>query len=476
MGNFETTTPSYWLPPGETEVSPKDRLGHDKPLVVFGGIPGETSIARITHDGRNRTYGVFDGTNKPHRLRVEPTCKRYFSCGGCPMMHLNDEGQQKARTWFITDALARNELSDVNVGQWHESPDGPSDFRHVIKLGIGLNEYGTIKVGAWGRNDRRVVPIPECTVAAPVLRETMKSVAHHIIDLNLMPYDPETDRGILRGVLLRASRTTGEVLVTIVAGRNPKKLQDLADRIAQGAPNISGIWVHINSDPGNAMFERDEEGIVPVRALLGKETIDEEIDGITYRVGPVDFFQTNPAMAQVLYKRTIERLELEKEVPFLDLYCGVGGFALHAARITGWALGIESGEGAVRRARESARRNSISAEFQAGSVLDLLPEAARRLNGARPVITVNPARRGLEHGVAEAILELEPRRIAYISCNPRALARDLKVFRDAGYTIGDLEAFDMFPNTAHVEVLAVLEGPKGNDDGRRGPRRRVVRR
>ncbi len=370
--------------------------------------------------------------------------------------------------------MAEAGLDDVVVGAFHPSPAGLIDYRHVIKVAAGESDTGRIRLGAWGRRNRHVIPIPDCTVAAPVLRRVMNAIAYHMIDLDLRPFNPETGDGNVRVFVLRASRTTGEVMVTIVAGRHVFKFGELAERICQQESSIAGVWLHLNDGPGNAIFGRDG-GVIGLKPLAGKDHIEEKLNGIVYRVGPGDFFQTNPAMAEVLYQRTLDRLELTPGLPFVDLYCGVGGFALPAAKITGWALGVEEVGGAVQRARDAAQRNKVVAEFMAGKVEELAPQLMARLAGTHPVITVNPARRGLEPGVVDAIVSLAPRRIAYVSCAPRAMARDLALFRAAGYEVGDVELFDMFPNTPHVECLVVLEAPSVGTS-RRAPRRRVATR
>ena len=150
--------------------------------------------------------------------------------------------------------------------------------------------------------------------------------------------------------------------------------------------------------------------------------------------------------------------------------------ALQAARVSGWALGVESIEGAVGYARESAKRNGVTAEFLCADVVEAVPELERRVGERRPVVVVNPARRGLEDGVIDGIVALNPRRIGYISCNPRALARDLAQFKGHGFDIGEVQLFDMFPNTPHVECLVVLTGRDADAPGPRAPRRKVVRR
>lgn len=463
-------TPRAWSPRGEAALHVRGRS-----LLVWSGIPGEAAKVRIVHEGDHLDYAVFRDTRAPDPHRVDPRCDRYHTCGGCPLMHLDVVGQATAHRSMIAAALAEEGLHDVAVGEVVPSPDGETDFRHVVKLGVGWSDLGHLRVGAWGRRTRSVVPIPDCHVATPTLRALMGTVAHHVIDLDLKPYDPVADQGILRAIVLRQSRATGEVLVTLVAGRRTRALSELAQRIVGDRSEVTGVVLHLNDDEGNAIFSRDEDGRIGWLALEGRGFVEDRLLDLTYRIGPGDFFQTNPAMAEVLYARTLDALGLGPGVPFVDLYCGVGGLALPAAKRCGWAFGVEEVEGAVLAARESAKANGVVAEFQAGRVEAVLPALARRVAASRPVVAVNPARRGLEPGVVDAIVALRPRRIAYISCNPRALARDLVAFRAHGLDLlGPITPYDMFPNTAHVECVALLGAHDADVAAPRAPRRRAT--
>lgn len=463
-------TPSRWSPRGEAELTVQGR-----PVVVWQGIVGESARVRVRNMGRNQDYAVFRDTTTPSPHRVEPPCDRYHTCGGCPMMHLDQQGQHEAKRALIQEALAAEGLEDVSVGAFTIGPNPDADFRHVVKLGVGFSDQGRLRVGAWGRHTATIVPIPHCVVAADSLRAAMASVAHHILDLEIPPYDPQTGRGVLRSVVLRASRSTGDVVVTLVAGRRTRSLSELAEVVGLECSAISGVVLHLNEEEGNAIYKRDLYGEIHTKLLRGSPDLTDTLGDVRYRIGPGDFFQTNPAVAEKLYARAIERMELGPEVPFVDLYCGVGGLALAAARHSGWVLGVESLENAVRSARESAREQGLDVTFECDDVEVFLPDLARRLAGVQPVVSVNPARRGLEEGVVEGIAALEPRRIAYISCNPRALARDLAAFRSLGYQVSEVEPFDMFPHTAHVECLVVLHAPEPTS-ARRAPRRKVVGR
>jgi 23S rRNA (uracil1939-C5)-methyltransferase len=203
--------------------------------------------------------------------------------------------------------------------------------------------------------------------------------------------------------------------------------------------------------------------------------LEEELAGVRLQVGPGDFFQTNPGVADRIARDLVELLAPFRDRPVLDLYCGVGGFTLALAQSHGWAYGAEVVEGAIARARENARLNHLPAEFGVGRVAEIVPELARRTAGQGPVVVVDPARRGLEEGVIESVLSLQPAAVAYLSCNPRALARDLALFTARGWSLSHIAAYDMFPQTAHLETLVMLLPPSPPEVTRRAPRRRVVR-
>lgn len=463
-------TPDYWNFRGETVVEGRKRL------LVWQGIPGEQARVRVIHQGRNQDRGRWLSSRRPDRRRVEPACERYTPCGGCPLMHLNDRGQRDVRRGLVAAALAEAGV-ELEVEPVVPAPS-TRDFRHLIKVGFGYSDIGRPRMGAFGRASRDLVPIPKCLVATPTLREVMKIVAHHFIDLDIRPFVPERG-GLLRYMVARQSAHSGEVLITLVAARNHRLLRQLAEAIEQNCAAVVGVHLHLNDGPGNAIFDRDGQGVVGTSRLVGRMTITDRIAGVDYRIGPGDFFQTHPAMADRLYRDVIAMSTdggMAGGVPVVDLYAGVGGFALALAPKCGWAVGVEGVEGAVRRARESASAGEISAEFTCGEVLDVLPELARRLKGRRPLVVLNPARRGLEDGVIDGVMALDPRRIIYVSCNPQALGRDLRAFMAAGWTAGAVRPYDMFPNTAHVEVVCDLRPPDG---GRaptlRSPRRKVIR-
>lgn len=458
--------PDAWHPRGEAVVS--GRL----PTIAWSGIVGEEALFRVVHVGKNQRLVRFITTRTPSPYRVNPPCEHYDPCGGCPLMHMNAEGQDRARRAMLRQALASEGLPELPIDPTVAGPE--VDFRHVLKLTAAYGEDDRPRVGAPGRNLRRVVGIPSCLVLTQTLREVMRALMGICSDLDIRPYDARGG-GLVRHFVARQSALTGEVLVTVVAAHSARVLTELAEALSRSCPQVRGVHIHLNDGPTNAIFAPDGQGLVGTSTLVGITELTEKLGDVQVRLGPGDFFQTNPAIAERLCADLLALSGVEHGTPVVDLYAGVGAFTLAFARKTGWALGVEANEGAIRHAREAARLQDIPAEFVRAEVLDALPALVKRLAGRHPVVVVDPARRGLEAGVIPAILELAPRRVLVVSCNPRALARDLAVFGEHGYTVTRLRPYDMFPNTAHLEVLAVLEPPDASAMSGRGPRRKVVR-
>jgi 23S rRNA (uracil1939-C5)-methyltransferase len=265
------------------------------------------------------------------------------------------------------------------------------------------------------------------------------------------------------------------VQVVLVARQRDARIAELAAGIEAANSTIVGIHVHVNREDGNALFDADEEGLIRTQLLAGAPTMEDELAGIRFVLGPTDFFQTNPAVAELLVNDVLALTADDRERPVVDLYAGIGALTLPLARQHGWAIGVERSQGSVLHARQSAALNGIDAEFLGTDSERGIEAVAKRLAGRSPVVVVDPARRGLERGMGPGILSLKPARIVYVSCNPKALAEDVREFEARGYALDALHAFDMFPETPHLEAVARLSPVAGPPPAARAPRRRVAR-
>lgn len=463
--------PERWLPSGETLVR-----GDRRSLLLWGAIPGERAEVLVFDEDAHQDRGRFKAPAGPaHPARREPPCDRFDVCGACPLMHVVPSAGAQARLGLVRDALAEHGLAAHAPAQLVASPDGERDFRHIVRLSVGVSDQGHIRVGVPSRDGHRVVPIPDCLVVTRTLRDAMELVAHHVIELNIYPYDPEARRGLLRKVLLRQSRTTGEVLVTLIAGRKQPLFWDLAERLSAGLAAITGVHLHVNDDPGDSLFAPDGDGLVSAWRLNGKDTIDEALADIRVRIGPGDAYPSNPAVAERMALDLRDALAPDVRRPLVDLHCGVGAMTLAVGRAHPFKLGLEHSTNEIDRARENATLNRITAEFVAGPVPELLPDVARRLAGTAPVVLVDAGPAGLEPDMVAGIETLRPARLAIRCSNPRALARDLADLGARDWKVERVLAYDMFPQTARVELMALVSpaGPPAAE--RRAPRRMVVR-
>lgn len=474
-GGFITVTPKYYLPQGFAQAEERGRK-----IAVWGGIVGERADVRVQHVGQNRIRARFAAPAKGTEAsahRVLPVCDKYDACGSCPLMHLDAAGQADARLAILRRSLEGAGLAEHMPEELVTIPEGEHEYRHVAKLAIGRSDHGNIRVGAYRRGSHDIVAIPDCHVVTPGLRAAMRVTAHAVIDLELGPWEPDGRDGPLRHIVLRQSRTSGEVLATIVAGESARGLSELARRMGSADAEIVGVHLHFNAKRGNSIFDYDpEEADAPgFTRLNGARTITEEVAGMRLDIGPGDFFQANPAMGARLVETALEWLEPWRDRPVVDLYCGVGAFSVPLGDAHGRVLGIEMVGGAVQRAEENARRNRVSAEFVSGRVSELLLQRSDRLKGKGAVVVADPARRGLEEGVLDAVFACEPAAMLLVSCNPAAFARDLKALVKAGWDVLEVGAFDLFPQTVHLEVMALLTPPEAPELDGRAPQRRMVR-
>jgi len=462
--------PDRWIGRGEAVCEPPGA----NPTIIWGGIPGEAGKVMVHYRGQQQDKARWLSAAEPHPSRREPPCDKYDRCGGCPLMHLEPEAQVDARLSIVGDLFARHGLDvplpDSVVG----SPDGDENYRHVVKMACGRSDWGRTRLGAYERDSHKVLPIPNCRVATSALRRAMGTITHHLLESGMPPYDEKEDKGVLRHVIIRESRLTGKMLVTIICARRPRDAKDVGDAIAQGLSTVAGVHLHINSYPGNNIFHV-EEGRIGTVNLTGESTIEDEIAGVRMRFGPADFFQANPGTASLIVEDVLALSADMADRPVVDLYSGVGTFSLPIAKRNPWVGGIEFAVAAVERAKANAAMAKVSAEFFAGPVAERAVDLASRVADSAPLVILDPARKGIEEEAFDPIEGLKPARMIYVSCNPAALARDLAEWVRRGWTVDTVRAYDMFPQTAHLEMLAVLSPAEAPAAKKGGPRRRIVR-
>ena len=461
--------PVSWSPKGEAVI-----MEGNKRFLLWGGIPNEKALFRSVHKGQNQDILEFVGTKTPHSTRITPICEHYTRCGGCPFMHMRDVGQHNAKLSLLHKHLAKKGLLEHAPSSIYS--DMSLRFRHQTKL-VVTSEEGSLQVGVRNRRND-VASIPNCEVITKQLKLLNKRLAHKIIEMSkgnpedrIYAYEGEGKPG-LRYVVMRQSLSNQGTHVCFVATHPRKSYQQLAEWLMTSNIPISGVSLHINTEEGNAIFSKNNKGQIAYELLRGTETIEETVNGITYEIGPGDFFQVNPRVAGKLQEDLLVHARRFADHPMVDLYCGVGFFSLALSKEFNHVIGIEGVEGSIIRARNNAINNQLKAEFFAGVVDDVLDDNIAKLN--RPFVVVDPARRGLESFVIDSLHQHLPCAIAYISCSPRSFAEDIADFVSRGWKVSSMQAYDMIPNSAHVEMMALLEPSESLQSQFRKPRRKIV--
>lgn len=434
-------------------------LGHDgegvarhRGLVVFipGALPGERVVAELVERKRHFARARLLEVERPAPERVTPPCAVYGECGGCQLQHLRYEEQLAWKAAYVRECLRR-------IGGLHDVPvqaclgmDHPWGYRNKAQYPVARVDGGVV-LGFYRKGSHEVVAATGCLVQHPLSRQAAEAARQAVADLGIPPYDESTHQGVIRHVLCRVSFSSQRVLVTFVT-RTPRIPREaaLVETLRTSVPNLAGITQNINPRPGNVILgERN-------RLLWGEDVLCERILDLELCYSAPAFFQVNPVQTEVLYRQVLAYAALKGDEHVVDAYCGIGSITLPLARRAGRVTGIEVVEAAVRDARRNAARNGIpNVTFLAGEAEAILPE--RVAAGERPdVVVVDPPRKGCGRPLLDAILAVRPARVVYVSCNPATLARDLRILVDGGYQVREVQPVDMFPQTAHVEAVALL--------------------
>ncbi len=423
----------------------------NKIAVVQGAFPGETVIAEVEHVGRTHIFTKLRRVlrNSPQRT-TNIACQVEHDCLGCPLINMKYADQLLFKQQRVATALLEQGLLE----QVQVPPVLPADpsfgYRASAKL-VFSRKREKVLIGLYKRGSHEVIDCPECPVHHPLINKIAAVVRDEVQRQKISIYNGRHQRGLLRHLLIRVSPSSGKALVTFVSNfRDLQQLPKLAKALLRKVPEVIGVHQNINSSSGNVILgERTLK-------LQGLPDLIERIGDIRLRIAPEAFFQINTVQAARIYALVREWANLSKRDTAIDLYCGIGGIALHLAKDAKQVAGIESVDEAVRNAAENSRLNDLhNCHFFAGDAAVEL----QKLSAGKPpsLVTVNPPRKGCSEELLQTLYQLMPKQVIYVSCDPDSLARDLKILTDNGYQIKQLQPVDMFPQTAHIEMVVQLE-------------------
>lgn len=423
-------------------------------VFIEGALPGETVRMLMLKVKKSYGYGKLLEILTPSSERREPRCPVARQCGGCQLQSLSYGAQLAYKARKVKDDLERiGRLEGISVRDTL-GMETPWRYRNKAQFPVGRRTGGSCAIGFYAKRSHRIVETPVCFLQDACNDEIVRIVREFIEEYRIPPYDEERHAGLARHILTRIGKKSGEIMVCIVInGNSLPHSAELVERL-RVVPGLASVVLNVNKEKTNAILGRE---IIPV---WGKPTISDELDGLSFEISPLSFYQVNPVQTEALYRKAVELAGLNGTETVLDLYCGIGTMSLFFARKAKQVLGVEIVEQAVADAKANAKRNGIeNAEFAAGAAEEIVPGWVR--NGiSADVVVVDPPRKGCDAQLLETILQIAPEKIVYVSCNPATLARDLAVLAESEYHVKDVQPVDMFPMTAHVETVVLLQKAK----------------
>ena len=415
-------------------------------VFVRGALRGETCRALVLKVNKRVAWAKVDKLLSPSAHRMTPDCPYYPRCGGCVFRHMDYEEEKQLKKQRVQDALTRIGGSGVQVEEilgadtiqryrnksiWPVSPDGA--------------------VGFYRARTHEVVDVGRCLLVHPAAEAAAGALREWMLRYDVCGYDETTGEGLVRHLFAR-NNVKGEALLCVVANADSLPHEaELVDALRCACPDAAGVALNTNTKKTNVVLGDT------YRTLWGENRIEDTLCGLTFRLSAPSFYQVNHAQCEKLYANAAEFAGLTGKETLLDLYCGVGTIGLTMAKDAKRVIGAELVPEAIADAKENAERNGVTnAEFVCG---DASAAAARfAAEGLRPdFVTVDPPRRGLAEDVIQAVADMAPSRVVYVSCDPATLARDVQRFAGRGYTASRACAVDMFPRADHVESVGRLE-------------------
>ena len=408
---------------------------------------GDQCDVRIVKVTKNVAFGRVEKIIVPSAQRTAPACPVADKCGGCCYQHITYGEELRAKEKKVRDALTRIGGQDGAKLLGITGAPTTEHYRNKAQYPVGRDKEGSIVTGFYRPRSHDIVPVEKCLIQSETADKIAAVVREWMTEFSVMPYDYEKKRGTIRHIYVRVGEKSGESQLTLIsATKKMPGLDVLVERLRAAAPSLTGILLNHN--------QRDDNVILGDRTdvLWGEPMLEDRLCGHTFLLSPEAFYQVNHAQAERLYACAVDYAGLTGEETVLDLYCGAGTITFALAAHAKHAVGVEIVPEAIENAKNNARRNGAeNVEFYCADA----GQAAGRFSGI-DVLVVDPPRKGCDNATLTAIVQMAPRTLVMVSCNPSTAARDAKFLCEQGYTLEKVQPVDLFPRTRHVEAVLLL--------------------
>jgi 23S rRNA (uracil1939-C5)-methyltransferase len=438
---------------------------NDNELIIFieKCIPGDIVDVQIIKKQRNFMQGYPVKFHKYSDKRIDAKCLHFGTCGGCKWQNLPYTEQLFYKQKQVIDQLTH--IGNIELPTPNEILKSPEEYYYRNKLeftfsnkrwlqkeeiGAEINNMDALGFHIPGKFDK-VLDIDQCYLQGSLSNEIRLAAKEIAQNLNLDFFDLREQKGFLRNLIVRNAESTGDLMVIVSFFMDNKKNRErFLEELAARFPQISSLMYVINPKKNDTIVDLN------VDIYKGKNHIVEEMEELKFKIGPKSFFQTNTKQAYQLYRLVREYASLEGNEIVYDLYTGTGTIANFIASKAKKVIGIEYVEEAIEDAKQNSHYNNIfNTSFFAGDIKDVLNEEFILRNGKPDVIILDPPRAGVHKNVIDGMLHADAKKIVYVSCNAATQARDINLLADK-YRVQKFCPVDMFPQTAHVENVALL--------------------
>ena len=424
---------------------------NDFAIFIPNAIKGEKVKVVIVKVLSSYAFGKITEIILPSKSRQEVDCKSYKRCGGCNLRHIEYSQTLKMKQNAVQSLVNKTLKNKVEV-QKVEKMQNPYHYRNKAQYPVGLNKENQPVIGIFANRTHEIIPIQEkCFLQNEKNEEIAKFIFNYIVKNKISIYNEKTRKGLVRHIVIKKGVKTNEVMcILVINGKEISNEKELVKEITKNFPEVKTIVKNINIKNTNVILGNENIN------LFGNGYITDQLGEYIFKISPLSFYQVNPIQAEVLYKRAIEMAKITNDDIVFDLYCGIGTISLFMSKFAKKVYGIEIVDEAVEMAKENASLNKVdNVEFIAGDVEEVLGNLLYKRKIIPNVVMVDPPRKGLDSKSIQNILEIKPKKVIYISCNPATLVRDLAKFEEA-FEIKTIQPIDMFPFTGHVECVSVL--------------------
>ena len=445
-------------------------------LFIKDAIIGDVVEAKVMKAKKNYGYARLMKVLSPSKDRIEKAvCPMARKCGGCQIQEMKYPAQLAFKESKVRGNLERigevpgellDQIMHPIVGMDGEGMQ-PFRYRNKAQFPIGTDKDGRVTAGFYAGRTHSIIGNTDCVLGVEVNEEILNCILDFMEEFEIPAYDEVKHKGLVRHVLLRYGFKTDEIMVCLVInGKTIPHCHDLVGRLRQ-IPGMTSITLSSNTAKTNVIMGDT------IRLLWGQEFITDYIGEIKYQISPLSFYQVNPVQTEKLYGLALDYAGLTGNETVWDLYCGIGTISLFLAKKAKQVYGVEIIPQAIDDAKNNAKINNITnAEFYVGKAEEVLPEYYKEYekthNGETAhadVIVVDPPRKGCEESLLQTIVDMQPEKVVYVSCDSATLARDVKFLRAKGYELKDVTPVDQFPHTVHVETVVLLS--KGEVDSKK---------